>query len=99
MLATYAHLVDNDIDDAIEAMYGIRTGERKKTDIMEPRQCPLCYSVWGPTLSRCGHCGVPLTPEAAATSGGMHADIKAHPDALQRMAEARIMEMKSKGVI
>lgn len=99
MLATYGHLVSADIDDAIGAMYGIKTGEREKINDLEPRQCPLCFSVWGPTLSRCGHCGAPLTPEAVATAEGMQIDIAAHPAALQRMIDERIQEMKRNGEI
>ncbi|MCK9593402.1 MAG: hypothetical protein M0Q91_15460, partial [Methanoregula sp.] len=31
---------------------------------LEPRQCPRCFTVNGPTLSFCGNCGLELTEEA-----------------------------------
>ena len=66
MLQTYGHLVDRDIDDAIAKLYGVVTPETETSDALEPRQCPRCFSVWGPTLQHCGVCGAPLTREGMA---------------------------------
>lgn len=66
MLQTYGHLVDKDIDAAIAQLYRVVTPETETSDSLEPRQCPRCFSVWGPTLQHCGVCGAPLTREGMA---------------------------------
>jgi len=99
MLQTYGHLVDRDIDAAIAQLYGVVTPEAETSDALEPRQCPRCFSVWGPTLQHCGVCGAPLTKEAAATIDQMQADVAAHPEVLQTLIDKRIREMKESGEI
>jgi len=66
MLQTYGHLVDRDIDREIANLYGVSVPETETSDALEPRQCPRCFSVWGPTLQHCGVCGAPLSPQAMA---------------------------------
>lgn len=36
------------------------TPETETSNSLEPRQCPKCFSVWGPKLQNCGVCGAPL---------------------------------------
>jgi site-specific recombinase XerD len=63
--ATYAHLTDTDTENEIARMNGITTPDKKKkSESLEPRQCPRCFTVNGPTLSFCGNCGLELTEEA-----------------------------------
>jgi len=63
MFSTYLHLVDSDVERVIAEKAGIVPKEqRSKT--LEPRQCPRCFTVNGPTLGFCGTCGFELTKEA-----------------------------------
>lgn len=65
MLATYGHLTDTDIDDEIASMAGVKPPAAKEAaECLEPRQCPRCYTVNGPTLKFCGECGLELTKQA-----------------------------------
>ena len=65
MFATYAHLTDTDIDDEIASKNGIATEKPAKEKLLEPRQCPKCFTINGPTQNFCGSCGLPLTDTAA----------------------------------
>jgi integrase/recombinase XerD len=65
MLSTYGHLTDADIDDEIAAMAGVKPPAAKEAaECLEPRQCPRCYTVNGPTVNFCGRCGLELTMQA-----------------------------------
>jgi integrase/recombinase XerD len=65
MLATYGHLQDSDIDDEIASMAGVKPPAAKEAaECLEPRQCPRCYTVNGPTQNFCGECGLELTKQA-----------------------------------
>ncbi len=65
MLSTYGHLVDADIDDAIASMNGVKPPAAKEAaECLEPKQCPRCYTVNGPTVNFCGKCGFQLTLKA-----------------------------------
>ncbi|MDR9817680.1 MAG: tyrosine-type recombinase/integrase [Candidatus Methanoculleus thermohydrogenotrophicum] len=65
MLATYGHLQDSDIDDEIASMAGVKPPAAKEAaECLEPRQCPRCYTVNGPTQNFCGECGLELTMKA-----------------------------------
>ena len=65
MLATYGHLTDTDIDDEIASMAGVKPPAAKEAaECLEPRQCPRCYTVNGPTQNFCGECGLELTMKA-----------------------------------
>lgn len=65
MLSTYGHLTDSDIDDEIAAMAGVKPPAAKEAaECLEPRQCPRCYTVNGPTQNFCGECGLELTKQA-----------------------------------
>ena len=43
---------------------GIKVQKARKEKILEPRQCPLCMNINGPTANYCIICGQPLTEEA-----------------------------------
>ncbi|KQC06934.1 MAG: hypothetical protein APR55_04455 [Methanolinea sp. SDB] len=64
MFATYAHLTDADIENEVAHKQGVKTGKTQKEKILEPRQCPKCYTINGPTQNFCGACGLPLTDSA-----------------------------------
>ena len=37
---------------------------KEAAECLEPRQCPRCYTVNGPTQNFCGECGLELTKQA-----------------------------------
>jgi len=62
MVKVYAHLADEDVDNAILEMHGIR--QKEGSVDLEVRQCPRCTFV-NPAENRfCSRCGLPLTQEA-----------------------------------
>ena len=61
---TYAHLTDEDIENEIAQKHGIITKENKKEKVLEPRQCPRCFTVNAPTDKFCNSCMFPLDEEA-----------------------------------
>ena len=74
MLATYNHITNETIMDAVAEKYGIKKPEtREEKKVFEPIQCPTCGKVNPPGTKYCGECMQPLTEEAirdtsAATS-------------------------------
>ncbi len=64
MFSRYLHLVDADVERVAAEKAGIVIGDQKKQSVMEPRQCPRCYTINGPTHMFCGTCGLELTEEA-----------------------------------
>ncbi|MCX6690999.1 MAG: site-specific integrase [Methanoregula sp.] len=65
MFSVYLHLVDSDVERVIAEKAGVAPKEElSRSKALEPRQCPRCYTVNGPTLSFCGNCGLELTEEA-----------------------------------
>ena len=65
MIPTYEHLVNNDMDEYVAKMYGIKiqTKEEKKKIGLQPRQCERCATINSPTSKYCEECGAPLTDE------------------------------------
>ena len=67
-IQTYAHLVNEDMDDYIADLYGIQRegAEEREEDmnVLEPRQCKNCGHINAPTQNYCGICGDPLTDNA-----------------------------------
>ena len=67
-IQTYAHLVNEDMDDYIADLYGIEREEDEEkaeaAQMLSPRQCKNCGTVNGPTQNYCGVCGEPLTEDA-----------------------------------
>jgi integrase len=65
MFACYAHLTNENIDNAILEQAGIKKLDNApKSKVLAPRQCPACYYMNGPTHDYCGKCGTGLTDEA-----------------------------------
>ncbi len=65
MFKTYAHLTGQDIDQEILRTYGIaQDGTKHRRARLEPRQCPHCQAVNGPSSNFCSTCGQSLTEEA-----------------------------------
>lgn len=65
MLATYSHLVNNDVDRILLTRAGIVTEmEKENDDSLKSRQCPNCGKIHTPTTKFCDDCGTGLTKEA-----------------------------------
>jgi site-specific recombinase XerD len=79
MLATYSHLVNNDIDEELSLMNGIEPDHIQEESILNPRQCPSCAAINSPTARYCANCGIPLTPEAKVTVEQLTSEIEKHP--------------------
>lgn len=61
MVGVYVHLANEDVDEAILKMHGIKS---KGTKDLEVRQCPRCTQI-NPGTNYCTRCGLPLTQETA----------------------------------
>lgn len=67
MLATYNHITNETIMDAVAEKYGIKKPEKKEEkNLFEPVQCPDCGTVNPPGMKYCGLCMRGLTEEARA---------------------------------
>lgn len=64
MIASYSHLVDDDVDNAMAALSGVDIGKKKVKEAPRPVQCPECHYINPPSTRFCGDCGQPLTVEA-----------------------------------
>jgi len=62
MVGIYVHLAQEDVDEAILRMHGIKTNDNGKD--LEIKQCPRCMQVNPATSRFCSRCGLPLTEEA-----------------------------------
>ena len=90
MFRTYAHLVNSDIENEVAIKQGITIPEqRKKSDMLEPRQCPVCYTINGPTYNFCSTCGRELTPETAIGKSNAESDIDNDPRFKAWMSKAK----------
>ena len=90
MLATYLHMTGEDIDRAILEANGLAPKVKKRTPTLEPKECPRCHAINGPTMNYCGTCGQPLTMEAARTQEDLIKFIDEHPELysiLKKMAK------------
>ena len=63
MVGVYVHLAQEDVDEAILRMHGIKTNSNNNKDL-EVKQCPRCLMVNPATSRFCSRCGLPLTEEA-----------------------------------
>jgi site-specific recombinase XerD len=79
MLATYAHLTNNTIDDEILTKHGIQRPKDHDTKSMAARQCPYCNMINAPTHEFCDTCGRPLTREATTDLSTAVTAIEEHP--------------------
>lgn len=61
MLETYSHLSDQDIDQALFTMNGIKLPTGAESGSFTARICPTCSTLNGPTMATCSGCGQPLT--------------------------------------
>ena len=56
MLSEYSHLISNDVNKAILAMHGIKTGKEKES-LFKPKQCPRCETINSKEARFCQSCG------------------------------------------
>ena len=62
---TYLHLVDDDTDQAIAQLYGVRKAGRKPRDAaLDPAQCSACAHINQAGARFCSQCGAALTMDA-----------------------------------
>ena len=105
MIATYSHLVDEDVDNAFAALAGVELPvSGRASESPEPVQCPNCHLVMPPGSRFCSRCGMTLTAEAAETVNTVIKAAEAvvanpnDPEALTILLEARAkMAMKNGG--
>lgn len=64
MLSEYSHLISSDVNEAILAMHGIKTDE-KKEPLFKPRQCPRCSAINANDACFCHKCGSVLDVNTA----------------------------------
>jgi integrase len=64
MLSEYSHLVSSDVNDAILAMHGIKTGEEKES-LLKPKQCPRCATINSTDALFCHKCASVLDVKTA----------------------------------
>ena len=64
MLSEYSHLMSSDVNEAILAMHGIKTG-RQEESLLKPRQCPRCSTINTEEAQFCHKCGCILDVKTA----------------------------------
>ena len=64
MLSEYSHLMSSDVNNAILAMHGIKTGKEKQSPL-KAKQCPKCEGVSSGTAKFCQKCGSILDVKTA----------------------------------
>lgn len=64
MMATYAHLTNDQVDDILLETAGVKRVGRPKGPTTKPVQCPNCQTVNVPGAQYCFRCGRSLTEEA-----------------------------------
>ena len=64
MLSEYSHLMSSDVNDAILAMHGIKTGEEKQSPL-KAKQCHRCQKINAGTARYCQQCSSPLDVRTA----------------------------------
>jgi integrase len=62
MVRVYVHLSQEDVEEKILEMYGIK--HRNNGKDLEVRQCPRCMQINDGNARFCSRCGLPLTEEA-----------------------------------
>lgn len=97
MFNTYAHLTDQDIEREIAEHAGIeQKSMRKKSDALEPKQCPKCYCVNSPTHNFCATCGYSF--ESGLSEEDMiRSMVRDNPDLLIEYAEKLKAEKEKMG--
>lgn len=87
-LGTYLHLVNQDIDNALLTLYGVTSPTQTPPSQIQPRQCPHCHYISGPTVDRCPKCGIPISPDSIAAQNA----------ALGSLTEQQVMEILRRAV-
>ncbi len=62
MIQVYQHLLEEDVEEKILEMYGIKHRDNGKD--LEVQQCPRCMQINDAGSRFCSRCGLPLTEEA-----------------------------------
>jgi len=60
----YSHLSSSDVKREMARIAGVQIEEKPRSKALEPRQCPRCGMINGPTLQWCSVCSLELTEEA-----------------------------------
>jgi site-specific recombinase XerD len=60
----YGHVGPSDVKKEMARLAGVQIDEKPRSKILEPRQCPRCGTIAGPTQEWCPVCSLELTPEA-----------------------------------
>jgi site-specific recombinase XerD len=60
----YSHLGPSDVKIEMARLAHVQIEEKPRSKVLEPRQCPRCGTIAGPTHQWCPVCGLELTPEA-----------------------------------
>ena len=96
MFNTYLHLVDADVERVVAEKTGVIQKEQK-AKTLEPRQCPRCFTVNGPTLRFCGTCGQELTEEAinAVSQAKEQAELQPEYQAILDRVKAELVQMQA----
>ncbi len=77
MIATYSHLVDEDVDNAFASLAGVELPESDRaSEAPEPVQCPSCHKVMPPGSGFCARCGMALSPSARDDFDGALAELQ-----------------------
>lgn len=77
MLSRYGHLVSTTTDDALLEAAGIKRADKQEDNALDPRQCPMCHLINGPTSRFCSQCGASLTDEGKVTKDTVSARLDA----------------------
>ncbi|HJJ32178.1 MAG TPA: site-specific integrase [Methanocorpusculum sp.] len=64
MIATYGHLTNQDVRDAVLGISGVEVPGQKKAAAPKPVTCPKCNRIYPPGTQYCSECGTGLTKEA-----------------------------------
>jgi integrase/recombinase XerD len=59
----YGHVTDEDVNAEMARVAGVQIEERPRSKVLEPRQCPHCGEINGPTRRWCVKCETALTEE------------------------------------
>ena len=91
MLQTYCHLTDDDSDNEVLAMYGMKRNPPPGSDAMHPHECARCQTINAPTAAFCVRCGLPVSAEAVLGIEELKAVIEGTPEyrqALEAVAQS-----------
>lgn len=90
MLATYAHLVDSDANNAILRENNL--APQKQVSVMQPRTCQICEEINQPTAEYCVKCGAVLDLKRAYEHQQLH-------DAKEQLFTSMFKLLVEKGLV